>query len=115
MAVSDDILATVAAMSVEPLASDHEVVRRLTAQGYSALQAELLATFVPLAFGRVLIRRLTVRSPIALADNAVVWHKGGSNSEIRLSDVPEFTVALVLAEQALTTNRIPQEQFSRCC
>src|SRR3954470_21667952 len=115
MAVRDDVLATVAAMSAEPPAAGHEVVERLIAQGFCPLRAELLETFVSLAFGRALIRRLAVRSPVVLADNAFVWQDGVNHREITLSDVPEFTSALAVAEEALTTGMIPWEQFKKCC
>ena len=116
MAVRDDVLAAVAAMSAEPsVTSSDETVQRLVAQGYSLLQAEVLETFVNLAFGRAWIRRLDEAPPIGLADTALIWCEGDEYRELRLTDVPEYIEALALAEEALSTGTIPWDQFSRCC
>jgi hypothetical protein len=116
MAMRDDVLAAVVAMSAEPPAYDRdEAVRRLVTQGYSRLRAVLLVTFVDLGFGRVWIRQLALRPPVELPDTALIWCEGNVYREIRLSDVEEFTEAVAVAEENMRTRIISWEQFARCC
>src|SRR5207244_3137296 len=110
MSVRDDILATIAAMSADAAPQCEEEIReRLIAQGNSLLRAEILGAFIPLAFGRAWTSSLDVNGPHEFSETAMIWCGGKDYREIKLSDVPEYSEALAIAEEALRTESMPWE------
>jgi hypothetical protein len=107
----NDVLTTARIIGDFPLASEQSIVERLVAQGYKALQAELLVTFVPLGLGRAVIARLPVDAPIRVPETALISDSNSNRLVVTLADVPEFATARVLGEETFQTGIIPRERF----
>jgi hypothetical protein len=85
---------------------DEEIVRALVAEGASPAHAEKLVDFVPIAFGRPVLKRLGVR-----AEGEGVIVVGGAERTFRLTDDPVFADALALANEAYTRGAIAPDVF----
>ena len=111
MAVRDDVLTAVELMTADPEADDGALVRRLVDRGLSELRAELLVTFVPLAFGRVVIAALP-GMPNEMSGTTVVPDPEGDRVfNLLLADVPEFIEGIDVAQAAFREGTMPREQL----
>ena len=82
-----------------PLTTTNDELRALLlARGFAPDDAELLLLFLPVAFGRALLRtRVGVTS---FSDKALVAHPDGQWSSILLSEQPIYAAAASLADAA---------------
>jgi len=90
-------------------AEDEAIRERLRALGASVAQADRLVAFIPMAFGRVLLRSM----PIRFSDTVVIADAAGKpRRESRLDEEAVFVEARRLAEAAVTEGTLGQEAFS---
>jgi hypothetical protein len=86
---------------------DREVARALAAHGFSTRDAERLTTFVPLAFGRLLLERL--KAPFT--EGAAVVLPNGQQRALWLPSEPMCTRALTLAQRVHEHGTMTREAF----
>lgn len=90
-------------------ADDGAILRELAAGGMGRRDAERAVALVPLAFGRVLLGTLGVRS----ADSAVLRSaRTGEDTPFRLEDDPIYVQARQLAETAYAFGTLGQDGFA---
>ena len=98
-------------IAADPEADDQAVVDLLRSFGHHELEAEVLATFLPLALARALISRLPGNVSNKLSEHAIILD-ASRRMKLPLMQVPEFVEALRLGEETYTTGVIPGEVFS---
>jgi hypothetical protein len=59
--IHEDVLATITLIAENPNEDEEALIERLIAQGYEALQAELLIAFALLGLGRPVIARMEMQ------------------------------------------------------
>jgi len=87
---------------------DNVLIEDLIARGLPGREAEKVVALAPLAFGRVLLKGLSIR----FADTLLVHHPGTKDAvEVRLDQEPIFVNAMRLAEEAYQYGTMGREGF----
>lgn len=102
-----DVGQAVALIATKPTLDDQALRQFLEKQQLSPHDASRAVAFVPLAFGRVLLRSLGVTF-----DDAALIETNGQRREVQLSSEPVFAEATRLAEDAFTQGTLSKELFT---
>lgn len=87
---------------------DNVIEQQMMKDGLSLCDAEKANIFIPLAFGRVFLKKLTTAS---FSDEAVVTDNSGKETVIKLDDEPIYTSAYQLAENIQRDGHVNNKYF----
>jgi hypothetical protein len=104
----DRLLAAVRVFGERPADTD-ALVDALIAAGFGNLESEMLAVFLPLAFGRVALERV---GRIDFVETVSARTRRGQWVNIPLHDVPTYVAALALARESYRTRILAEGQFA---
>jgi hypothetical protein len=108
MITRDHLLTAVRVFGERPAGSD-ALADALIAAGFGRLEAEMLAVFLPLAFGRVALENV---GRIDFGETVSARTRRGQWIQIPLREVPTYVAALALARESYRTGILAEGQFA---